>query len=79
MQSALRLTTKVQPGGKVQFEDGQLQAGESVEVIVLMPSPAPVHRRSVVDILADAPGHLAFQTADEVAVYLREERDAWER
>jgi len=31
------------------------------------------------DILAEAPGHLEFQTADEVDAYLQEERDAWDR
>ncbi len=36
-------------------------------------------RRSVVDILAEAPGHLAFQTAEEVDAYLQEERYGWER
>ena len=79
MQSALRLTTLVQPGGKIQFEDGQLQPGQSVEVIVLLPPPQSTGRRSVLDILADAPGHLAFQSAADVESYLREEHDAWER
>jgi hypothetical protein len=30
-------------------------------------------------VLADAPGRLAFQTAEEVDAYLHSERDAWER
>ena len=36
-------------------------------------------RRSVVDVLAEAPGHLVFQNADEVDVYISSERDAWVR
>jgi hypothetical protein len=79
MQAALRLTTWVQPGGKIEVSDTQLPAGESVDVIVLFPQPEDTARRSVVDILAEAPGHLAFDTAEEVDAYLREERDAWER
>lgn len=79
MQSALRLTTRVQAGGKIEVSDTQLPEGEPVDVIVLFPQPGETARRSVVDILAEAPGHLAFQTAEEVDAYLREERDAWER
>jgi len=50
-----------------------------VDVIVLFPQEADVSRRSVVDVLAEAPGHLAFHSAEEVDAYVREERDAWER
>lgn len=35
-------------------------------------------RRSVLDVLADTPGHLSFQTAEDVDNYLSEERGAWE-
>ena len=79
MQTALRMTALVQPGGRIELTDRELPEGQSVEVIVLLPSASVVPRRSILDVLADAPGHLAFQTADEVDSYLREERDAWER
>ncbi len=79
MQRALRMTALVQPGGKVEVTDADLPEGQSVEVIVLLPSPSAVPRRSILDVLAEAPGHLAFQTADEVDAFLGEERDAWER
>jgi len=36
-------------------------------------------RRSVTDVLAEAPGHVAFQTAEAVDAYLREERESWEQ
>lgn len=79
MQSALRLITEVQPGGKIEITDAQLPVGAPIEVIVLLP-PAPAEpRRSILAVLADAPGHLAFQTAEDVDAYLRSERDAWER
>ena len=39
---------------------------------------SPDSETSLVDVLAQAPGHLAFQTGEEVDAYLREERDAWE-
>ncbi len=79
MQSALRLTTWVQPGGRLEISDTRLPTDKPVDVIVLFPQPEDITRRSIVDVLAEAPGHLAFQTAEEVDAYLCEERDAWER
>lgn len=78
MQAASRLTGTVQPGGRVEVSNPQLPAGKAVEVIVLLPQEAAPIRRSVIDVLAEAPGHLAFQTAEKVESYLQEERDAWE-
>jgi len=79
MQAALHITTEVKQGGKIEITDTQLPVGQSVEVIVLLPSATGVARRSIVEILAEAPGHLAFQTAEEIDQYLREERDSWDR
>lgn len=77
MQRALHIRTKVLPGGKIEIVDQGLPVGESVDVVVSQPQ-AP-KRRSVVDILDEAPGHLAFETAAEVAAYLLEEKEAWTR
>ena len=78
MQAAIRMTAQVQAGGKIEVTNTQLPIGQSVEVIVLLPSTHPLSRRSIVEVLAAAPGHLVFQTAEEVDSYLHEERDAWE-
>ncbi|MBV9849996.1 MAG: hypothetical protein JO250_10025 [Armatimonadetes bacterium] len=78
MQSALKTTATVQPGGRVEITDAQLPAGEAVDIVILF-YPAGAARRSVRDVLAEAPGQLAFHTAAEVDTYLREERDAWDR
>ena len=77
MQEALRIRTRVQPGGKVEIVDQNLPVGEDVDVVV-SPAPAKV-RRSAVDILNEAPGGLIFKTAEDVAAYLREEKEAWDR
>jgi hypothetical protein len=61
------------------MSDTQLPAGEPIDVVVLFPEPDDSTRRSVMDVLAEAPGHLTFQTAEDVDAYLREERDAWDR
>ena len=79
MQAALRLSGTVQPGGRVEVFSPQLPLGKAVEVIVLFPQAAEVTRCSVMDALAEAPGHLAFQTAEEVEAYLQKEHAAWER
>jgi hypothetical protein len=79
MQAALRMMAQVQAGGKIEVVDAQLPVGTSVEVIVLLPQSISKAARSILDILAEAPGHLAFKTAEEVDAYLRAERDAWDR
>ena len=78
MQSALRIKTTVLPGGKIEVVDDTLQAGESVDVIVL-PQRASTVRQSAFDILAGAPGHRLFHTAEEVDAAIKKERDAWDR
>lgn len=77
MQKALHIRTTVQPGGKVEFASPELEAGQTVDVVVTRSSPA--ERRSVVDILTEAPGGLVFRTAAEVNEYLAEEKEAWGR
>jgi hypothetical protein len=79
MRAALHLKTTVLPGGKIEIVDQELPAGESVEVIVLLPTAPASVRRSAVDILAEAPGQRLFKTAADVEAYLQHEHDAWER
>ena len=61
MQTALRLTGTVQPGGRVEVSSPQLAGGKALDVIVLFPREADVARRSEIGLLAEAPGKLAFQ------------------
>jgi len=77
MQKALHIRTTVLPGGKVEFTSSDLDAGQTVDVVVTRSSSA--ERRSVVDILAEAPGGLVFKTAADVAAYLKEEKESWGR
>ena len=79
MQNALRVQTIVSMGGKIELSAPQLHAGETVEVIILLPqNDSPVERKcSALDILNNTPGHRAFQTAEDVERYLVEERDTW--
>ena len=77
MQETLHIRATVQPGSRIEIVDGHLQVGEEVDVVVSPASPAK--RRSAVDVLKEAPGHLVFKTAEDVAAYLKEEKEAWGR
>ena len=77
MQKPLRLTTTVLPGGKVEIVSPELEAGQTVDVVVLRSNP--VQRRSAVDILAQGPGRRLFKTPQEVDDYIKEERASWDR
>jgi hypothetical protein len=79
MEVALRITTTVRPGGKIEVVDPQLPSGEPVDVIVLFPGVPTAPRGSILDVLAEAPGQILFRTPADVDAYLREEREAWER
>ena len=75
MQKVLRQTATVLPGGKVEVVCPDLEPGQLVEVEVRCEDRT--ERRSAVDILAEAPGHLLFKTAEEVREYLAEEKASW--
>jgi hypothetical protein len=79
MQQALRVKTRVLPGGRIEIAATELEPGAAVELIILLPETVGKVQRSALEILADLPGQRAFTTAAEVAAYLREERDAWDR
>lgn len=75
----MRRKITVLPGGKIEFTDQALPAGEVVDVIILLSAPSATPRRSAIEILAEAPGHRLFKTAAEVDDYLQKEREAWDR
>ena len=77
MQKALHLRATVQPGGKVEFVSPELEAGQTVDVVVLHESG--VKGRSVMEILNSGPERRLFQTAEEVREYLSEEKASWDR
>lgn len=79
MQSALRITTKVLPGNKIELELPQAEIGDDVDVIVILPIIAEPKRRSAVDILNELPERRLFKTTEEVDKYLKEERESWVR
>ena len=77
MQKTLHVRTTVLPGGKVEFASPELEAGQTVDVVVLHESS--VRGRSIMDILNSGPERRLFQTAEEVKAYLAEEKASWDR
>ena len=77
MQETLHIRAIVQPGSRIDIVNGQLHEGEEVDVVVSPASSAK--RRSAVDILNEAPGHLIFKTSADVAAYLTPEKQSWGR
>lgn len=78
MVGALHRKITVLPGGKIEVTDQALTSGELVDVIILLPATSAMPHRSAIDILAEAPGHRLFKTAEEVDDYLQKEREAWD-
>ena len=77
MQKALLVRTTVLPGGKVEFVSPELNAGQTVDVVMLHDSS--VKGRSIMEILNSGPERRLFQTAEEVKAYLEEEKASWGR
>ena len=68
MQKALHVRTTVQAGGRVEVASPELEAGQTVDVVVLHESNAK--GRSIMEILNGGPERRLFQTAEEVREYL---------
>ena len=78
MQSAIRITTRVLPGNKVEVQIPPGSEGEDVEVIVVLPEKKQPSRKSALDILEEAHKHGSFRTAEEIDRDLQAERDSWD-
>ena len=59
MQRVLHIRTTVQPGGKIEIVDLELQAGENVDVVISsVPTPSA---RSAWQIISEGPGATPLQ------------------
>jgi hypothetical protein len=79
MQAVLRLHTKILPGHRLEISSPELPEGESVEVLVLLPSAVGSPPCSALELIESLQGHRLFQSPDEVDRSIQEERDSWER
>ena len=78
MQRVLHQKATVLPGGKLEIVSTELEAGQTVDVVVLHESSV-MGGRSIMEILSSGPERRLFQTADEVRAYLAEEKASWDR
>jgi len=78
MQAAIRITTRVLPGNKVEVLIPPGSEGEDVEVIVVLPEKKQQSQKSSLDILEEAHKHGSFRTVEEIDRDLRTERDSWD-
>ena len=77
MQQELRVITEVLPGGRIEVVNPELTVGQAVEIVVRPKDER--RRRSALEILAEAPGHRLFKTAEDVKAYLDKEKASWDR
>ena len=77
MQKVFHQKVTVLPGGKVEIVSPELEAGQTVDVVVLHESS--VRSRSIMEIINGGPERRLFQTAEEVRVYLAAEKASWDR
>ena len=77
MQKVFHQKVTVLPGGKVEIVSPELEAGQTVDVVVLHESG--VRSRSIIEIINGGPERRLFQTAEEVRAYLAEEKASWDR
>ncbi|AKG22554.1 hypothetical protein [Calothrix sp. 336/3] len=78
MQPALRITTKVLPGNKIEIEIPEAEIGDSVDVFVILPEKAEPKRRSVLDIIEVSRTRHSSRTAEDIDKQLQKERASWD-
>ncbi len=78
MQSALRITTKVLPGNKIEIEIPEAKVGDNVDVFVILPEKIETKKRSVMEILEEVHAQRPPKSAEEIDRYLQEERSSWD-
>ena len=78
MQSAIRITTKVLPGNKVEIQLPSGSVGEEVEVFVILPEKPKLGRRRVLELLEEIHSRHTSRTIEEIDRELQSERDSWD-
>jgi hypothetical protein len=76
MAISLERDVIVGPGGRIELQVPELQAGQRVRVTI---EPAE-HKRGLraIDVLEELSGHRLFKTAEDVDTYVRAERGSWQ-
>ncbi len=80
MQSALKLTTRVLPGKRIEVYAPELTEGEDVELIVLKGKEAPQveEKQGVWDFIQSLPSStLTMEDWERIEREFQEERNSW--
>ena len=78
MQSAIRITTKVLAGNKLEIQVPPGSVGEEVEVFVIIPEKLQGGRRKVLELLTEIRSRHVSRTVAEIDRELQEERNSWD-
>ncbi len=78
MHSAIRITTKVLIGDKIEVQLPPGSVGEEVEVIVILPEKPQPGRRRVLEMLEEIRSHHPSRTVEEIDRELQVERNSWD-
>ncbi len=82
MSISIHRESVVGPDGKIEVSVPELRPGQRVSITIVSEQAAAgaseggVH---IIDLIKDLPGHRLFKSAEEVAEYLRQERESWDR
>ena len=77
MQSALRITTKVLSGGKVELRLPLESVGDEVEVFIVLPEKPQPKQQPVLEFFAEIHRQGPFRTPEEIDRDIQMEKDAW--
>jgi hypothetical protein len=78
MQSAIRITTKVLAGDKLEIQVPPGSVGEEVEVFVIIPEKPQGGRRKVLELLTEIRSRHVSRTVAEIDRELQEEKNSWD-
>jgi hypothetical protein len=82
MQSALHITTTIQPGNKIELQIPDGGIGDTVEVFVILAdkatTPAQIDRQSILATIDTIHSQQPSRTAAEIEQQIQEARDGWE-
>jgi hypothetical protein len=78
MQSALRITTTVLSGGKVELQLPLESVGDEVEVFVVLPEKTQPQKQPILEFFADVHRQGPFRSPEEIDRDIQMEKDAWD-
>jgi hypothetical protein len=79
MQSALRITTKVLPGNKIEIQLPEAEIGDNVDVFVIFPEKSGAKRGNIIDLIEQIRSqNSSFRTTEDIDKQLREQRESWD-